>query len=181
MVVIKNISIFDERRTTIFYECRCTDSFEKIIFRKWGKWNRVGEFRRSFTLNEGKTMIRKMFEKEPFRIWKALGYSLAGLKVAIRGEAAFQTEVLGFIISTPLILWLPVDVIRKVFVIQSMVLVLAVELINVAIESGVNYISEERHPLAKKIKDVASASVFVCLLNSLGMWIWALDGIFGFF
>lgn len=116
-------------------------------------------------------------KKETFRIWKALGYSLAGLRVAIRGEAAFQTEVLGVIVLLPLIIWLPVDVLRKVFVIESMVLVLVVELINVAIESGVNYISEARHPLAKKIKDVASASVFVCLLNSLGMWIWALSGL----
>lgn len=117
------------------------------------------------------------FYKEPFRIWKALGYSLDGLKAAIKGEAAFQTEVLGIIVLFPLILWLPVDVVRKFFVIQSMVLVLAVELINVAIESGVNYISVERHPMAKKIKDVASASVFICLLNSLGMWIWALSGL----
>ncbi len=117
------------------------------------------------------------FFKEPFRIWRALGYSLDGLKAAIKSEAAFQTEVLGIIVLLPLILWLPVDTVRKVFVIQSMVLVLVVELINVAIESGVNYISEERHPMAKKIKDVASASVFICLLNSLGLWIWALSGL----
>lgn len=115
--------------------------------------------------------------KETFRIWKALGYSMAGLRVAIKGEAAFQTELLGFIVLMPLIIWIPVDVIRKVFVIESMVLVLVVELVNVAIESTVNYISEERHPLAKKIKDVASAAVFICLMNSLGMWIWALSGL----
>lgn len=115
--------------------------------------------------------------KETFRIWKALGYSINGLKIAIKGEAAFQTELLAFIILTPLIVWLPVDMIRKLFVIESMVLILVVELINVAIESTVNYISEEWHPLAKKIKDVASASVFICLMNSLGMWIWALYGL----
>lgn len=115
--------------------------------------------------------------KETFRIWKALGYSIDGLKAAIKGEAAFQTELLGFIILMPLIIWLPIEMIRKLFVIESMVLILVVELINVAIESTVNYISQEWHPLAKKIKDVASASVFICLINSLGMWIWALSGL----
>lgn len=120
--------------------------------------------------------MMKVF-KETFRIWKALGYSLEGLKVSIRGEAAFQTELLGFIVLAPLLWWLPIDVVRKIFVMESMVLILVVELINVAIESTVDYISEKRHPVAKKIKDVASASVFICLLNSLGLWVWALSGL----
>lgn len=116
--------------------------------------------------------------KEVVRIWKALGYSLSGVKCAITAEASFRTEVVCFIILLPLILWMPVDLVKKLLVIQSMVLVLVVELINVAIETGVDYISEEKHPLAKKIKDVASGSVLLCLLNSLGMWIWAVSGIF---
>lgn len=111
------------------------------------------------------------------RIWKALWYSLDGLKVSITGEAAFQTEVICAIILIPLALYLPVDTVRKVFAIECIVLVLVVELINVAIESAVNYISLERHPLAKKIKDVASAVVLLCIVNSIGIWIWVLGGL----
>lgn len=120
-----------------------------------------------------------MLFKESVRIWKALGYSLAGLRAAVMGEASFRTEVVAFVVLLPLILWMPVEVLKKVLVVQSMVLVLVVELINVAIETGVNYISQERHPMAKKIKDVASGGVFLCLLNSLGMWVWALSEVLG--
>lgn len=111
------------------------------------------------------------------RIGAALGYSLAGLRISIKEEAAFQTEVLMMIVLVPLALWLPIDWMRKVFLIESMLLILIVELVNVAIECCVNYISQKRHPLAKKIKDVASAAVFLCIMNSFGMWIWALCGL----
>lgn len=111
------------------------------------------------------------------RIWAALGYSLEGLKVSIKEEAAFLTEVLILIILIPVALWLPIDLIRKVFLIESMALVLIIELVNVALECCVDYISEKRHPLAKKIKDVASAAVFLCIINCIGMWIWALYGL----
>lgn len=110
--------------------------------------------------------------KEIKRIWAALGYSLAGLKDSIKNEAAFQTEVVLMIVLIPLALLLPVEVMQKVFLIESMVLILIVELINVSIESCVNYISKERHPLAKKIKDVASAAVFFCIINCVCMWAW---------
>lgn len=111
--------------------------------------------------------------KEIKRICAALGYSLEGLKAAIKKEAAFQTEVVLLIVLVPLALWLPVAVMKKVFLLESMFLILVVELINVALEGCVNYISEERHPLAKKIKDVASGAVFLCIVNCIGMWIWA--------
>jgi len=116
----------------------------------------------------------KIFIKEIKRIWAALGFSFEGLKAAIMSEAAFQIEVVLLIILVPLALWLPADVIQKIFLIESMMLVLVIELINVAIETSVNYISQERHPLAKKIKDVASAAVFICIINCICMWSWVL-------
>lgn len=137
----------------------------------------------SFFIDDLKKKYRVTFVincciKEIKRIWAALRYSLEGLKVSIKEEAAFRTEVILLIILVPLALWLPIDGFKKFFLIQSMALVVIVELINVAIECCVNYISLERHPLAKKIKDVASGAVFLCIVNSLGMWVWALWEIF---
>lgn len=129
------------------------------------------------TIKQRICLVKIVIIKEIKRIWAALEYSLEGLKAAIKKEAAFQTEVVLLIVLLPLILWLPIEVMKKIFLIESMVLVLVVELINVALESCVNYISEERHPLAKKIKDVASGAVFLCIMNCIGMWIWAMWGI----
>lgn len=116
--------------------------------------------------------------KEIRRIWEALGYSLEGLKASIKDETAFKTEVTLIILLIPLVLWLDVEILYKIFLIQSMILVLVAELINISIETCVNYISQERHPLAKKIKDVASSAVFLCIINSIGMWLWVLWIIF---
>lgn len=116
--------------------------------------------------------------KEIKRIWAALGYSLEGLKVSLKEEAPFQTEVVLMVILVPLALWLPITTIKKVFLIESLLLVLVVELINISLETCVNYISKDRHPLAKKIKDVASAAVFICIVNCIGLWIWAIWGLF---
>jgi diacylglycerol kinase (ATP) len=41
-------------------------------------------------------------------------------------------------------------------------MVVAAELVNTAIESVVNLVSPERHPLAAQAKDVAAAAVLVC-------------------
>ncbi|PWU07468.1 MAG: diacylglycerol kinase [Verrucomicrobia bacterium] len=116
----------------------------------------------------------KAIINEVKRIWNALGYSLEGLTISIKTEAAFKTEVILLIILLPLVLWLPIATIKKLFIIESMVLVLLAELLNIALETCVNYISEAKHPLAKKIKDVASAAVFISLINSISMWAWGL-------
>jgi diacylglycerol kinase (ATP) len=41
-------------------------------------------------------------------------------------------------------------------------MVVAAELVNTAIESVVDLVSPERHPLAAQAKDVAAAAVLVC-------------------
>jgi diacylglycerol kinase (ATP) len=53
-------------------------------------------------------------------------------------------------------------------------LVLIVELLNSAIEATVDRMSLDVHPLAKKAKDIGSASVFLSLTLCGGVWIAAL-------
>ena len=58
------------------------------------------------------------------------------------------------------------------------VLLLALELINSAIEATVDYISTEPHPLAKAAKDTGSAAVAVIGLGYIATWIFALLALF---
>ncbi len=51
------------------------------------------------------------------------------------------------------------------------VLVVIVELLNSAVETCVDYVSTDHHPLAKKAKDIASAAVFVSALLWGGVWV----------
>jgi diacylglycerol kinase (ATP) len=50
-------------------------------------------------------------------------------------------------------------------------MILIVELINSAIEANTDHISLDRHPLAKRAKDMGSAAVFLTILSAVAIWI----------
>ncbi|MEP7057901.1 MAG: diacylglycerol kinase [Caldimonas sp.] len=106
----------------------------------------------------------------PGRLAGALRYSLAGFRHAARGEAAFQQELLVSLVLLPAALLMPVPVIERLLLVLSMLFVMAVELLNSAIEATVDRISSERHPLAGQAKDMGSAAVFIALAMSALCW-----------
>jgi len=97
------------------------------------------------------------------RIVRALGYSLEGLGSCLKHEAAFRQELAGFLVLAPLALILPVPPLVKVALLASLFLVLIVELLNSAVEWVVDLASRERHPFAKRAKDMGSAAVLLSL------------------
>ncbi|MDP0498923.1 MAG: diacylglycerol kinase [Verrucomicrobiota bacterium JB022] len=105
------------------------------------------------------------------RMSKATQYSLMGLAAAWREEASFRFEVILGIMLFPAAIFLPMGLAFKGLLCASMFMVLAMECINSAVEACVDYISAERHPLAKRAKDLGSAAVFFCLLNCGSLWV----------
>jgi diacylglycerol kinase (ATP) len=55
-------------------------------------------------------------------------------------------------------------------------LALVAELVNAAIEATVDRVSYERHPLAKRAKDIGSAAVMLSLANAGLVWLLVLAG-----
>ena len=104
------------------------------------------------------------------RLINALIWSLSGLKKALQNETAFRQEIILFVLLAPLGYWLGGDKTEKCLLIGSLFLVLVVELINSAIESTVDRISDEHHPLAGNAKDMGSAAVFLSLVNAVFIW-----------
>ena len=102
--------------------------------------------------------------------WRATGIALQGLRAAWRHEDAFRQEVLVAAIAIPAALLLPADYLGKAMMITSILLVLIVELLNSALETAVDHTSLEQHPLAKRAKDIASAAVFLSIVNALVVW-----------
>jgi diacylglycerol kinase (ATP) len=111
---------------------------------------------------KGKTGLR--------RVWNALFYSLDGFAAAFRHEDAFRQESILAAILIPVALVFGDSGLERALMIGSIVLVLIVELINSAIEATVDRISLESHALAKRAKDIGSASVFLALVNVLLVW-----------
>ena len=102
--------------------------------------------------------------------WHAARIALQGLRAAFRHEEAFRQEVFIAAIAIPVALLLPASPLGKALMISSILLVLIVELLNSALEAAVDHTSLEQHPLAKRAKDIASAAVFLSLVNVLMVW-----------
>jgi diacylglycerol kinase (ATP) len=105
------------------------------------------------------------------RVLNATRYSFAGLAAAARHEAAFRELLALCAVLVPAAFWLADSAIERALLIGSLILVLVAELLNAAIESTVDRISLERHPLAKRAKDIGSAAVMLALANAGAVWL----------
>lgn len=97
-------------------------------------------------------------------------WSWQGMKAGFTYEASFRLEVYLFVIFAPLGLWLGQGPIEKSLLVGSLILVLAAELLNSAVEAIVDKASPEFHVLAGRAKDMGSAAVFLLMMNVLLCW-----------
>ncbi|MCP4297778.1 MAG: diacylglycerol kinase [Proteobacteria bacterium] len=104
------------------------------------------------------------------RIIKAIVFSLEGLKQAWTDEAAFRQEIMILVILFPICWLMPLLLLTKILLMGSVILVLIVELLNSAVETAVDLVTDTHHPFAKKAKDVASAAVFLSILMMFAIW-----------
>lgn len=111
---------------------------------------------------KGKTGIRRLIN--------AFGYSVDGFKAAFQNEDAFRQELFLATILVPLGFYLGKTGVEKALLVAVVLLVLIVELFNSAIEAAVDHTSIDVHPLAKRAKDIASASVIVALTIVISVW-----------
>lgn len=102
--------------------------------------------------------------------WRAMGVALLGLRAAWVYEDAFRQEVLVSLVAIPVALLSNVATTEKALLVGSIFLVLIVELINSAVETSVDHASMARHPLAGRAKDIASAAVFLSIVNAAVIW-----------
>lgn len=100
----------------------------------------------------------------PARLARAFGSTWRGFCAAWRGEEAFRQECLLAILVVPLGLWLGQDGVERALLVGPIFFVLAIELINSAVEATVDRIGVERHPLSAIAKELGSAAVFVAFL-----------------
>lgn len=104
------------------------------------------------------------------RIINAAGYSWKGIRSAYRHEAAFRQELWMAILLVPAGIYLGATFLDKAILVCSVLFVLVVELLNSAIESVVDRISDEHHELAGRAKDMGSAAVLFALIMTAIAW-----------
>lgn len=105
------------------------------------------------------------------RIKAAFWNTVGGIKEGLSTEAAIKQEVAIACIALPLSFFIASDLWTWVALIASLLLVLAIEFLNTAIERLCNHIQPEKHDAIRIIKDLASAGVFFALLLVALVWI----------
>jgi diacylglycerol kinase (ATP) len=97
-------------------------------------------------------------------------WSLEGFVAALKHEPSFREGIIFAVLMLPLAIILPVNAVSTALMIGALALILVVELLNSAIELIIDYLRPEHHPLAKRIKDMASAAVFLSYVSCIVIW-----------
>ncbi len=108
------------------------------------------------------------------RILNAARYSWAGLRAAVRHEAAFRQELALGLPMIAVALFIAPGRWAALAMIASVLLVWIVELLNSSIEALADALSVEHHPLLGRAKDLGSAAVMLSLGLAVATWAVAL-------
>lgn len=97
--------------------------------------------------------------------WRSFGFAIQGFRFVLRTERNIKVMLGGFAFAVVAGLLIGLDAVRWGLILLCCGVVLSAELMNTAVETVVDLVSPEYHPLAGRAKDVAAASVWVlCML-----------------
>ena len=105
------------------------------------------------------------------RIWLATLNSRRSLLWLVRNEAAFREELALLLILGGASFALDITALQRCALIVALLQVLLVETLNTAIETTIDRIDLERHPLSGLAKDLGSAAVFISLTIAAVIWV----------
>lgn len=115
------------------------------------------------------------------RIYSATINSLHGLVYGFKTEAALREEIVVLAAAIPIALFIAASPAWYVAMIGALLVVLAVEFLNTAIEKLADHVTPEQHIDIGRIKDFGSAAVFCGLCLTGLTWLAALAARFGLF
>lgn len=117
------------------------------------------------------TMDTRHFKEGFLHIFKAAGYSLAGLVTGLRLSLAFRQEAAVLVLLIVLLAVCGKPAGTWLIALGAWLLVMMAELINTALEVTLDRITRERDLAVKYAKDMASAAVFLMLTLNAALWL----------
>lgn len=100
--------------------------------------------------------------------------SWRGLRHGARTERAVRQELVLLALGVPVALVLGAGLWVKVALVASLLLMLAAEFLNTAMEKLCDHLHPDRHPAIGTVKDLASAGAFLAQMVAALVWIAAL-------
>ena len=98
---------------------------------------------------------------------RSFGYAFQGWGYVLRNEPNSWIHAFITVLIIPLAFWLHLPARDWAVLLLAIIMVWAAEFFNTAIESIVDLVSPEEHPLAKASKDVGAAAVLIAALTSI--------------
>jgi len=89
----------------------------------------------------------------------------------IKNESAFRQEILLLLILIPVTFCFNINVKEQIFLVVSLLFIVFTEVINTAIETVVDRVSLDIHPLSGLAKDLGSAAVLLSLIMAILVWL----------
>lgn len=105
------------------------------------------------------------------RLWRAFCNSRDGLAAAARSEAAVRLELALLLVGPPAAWLVTPHWPWRAALVASLFLLLAVELLNTAIEKICDHVTPDLHPHIKFVKDAGSAAVLMAALAVALLWL----------
>jgi len=107
-------------------------------------------------------------------MWRATLNSWRGLIAAAKSEQAFREELVALALALPLAFVIAAEAWKRMTLVGVILLLMAVELLNTAIEKLSDHVTPSQHPDIGRIKDMSSAAVGVALAIAGFTWLLAL-------
>lgn len=101
------------------------------------------------------------------KFWSSFHYAFSGIMYAVRTQPNMRvhlTVALAVLLAT---LFLRLERIYLIAIVMTIVVVLALELVNTAIEAVVDLLTVAHHPLAKTAKDAAAGAVLIATAGAV--------------
>lgn len=111
-----------------------------------------------------------MKSSNPFSIsqrLKSFKYAFAGLRTLFTEEHNARIHLLAAVIALTTGFVLKISASEWIFLVGAISLVFICELFNTSLEALADFVSPEKHPQIKKVKDLAAAAVLTSALTAL--------------
>lgn len=100
------------------------------------------------------------------KFFKSFSYAAAGVLHTMKVERNFKVHLLVAFLVLVMGILVELSIVQWFIIIILIGVVLALELVNTALERIVDLVTEEYHPLAKQAKDAAAGAVLVFAIAS---------------
>ena len=108
--------------------------------------------------------VRNMAGRKKDPLYKSFGYAFQGIFTCIRQERNMKIHCTVAVLVVIAGLILGISVTEWCICLGLFGMVMALELVNTAVEAVVDLVTEERHPLAKIAKDTAAGAVLIAAI-----------------